>query len=85
MKRSKLFLALTTCFLAIAAIAATKTKWSCLPAAYITAHGSCISDPNQVGSIAGTIRLKTVIPSIGIYFLDTALCVKPLFRCDEAN
>jgi hypothetical protein len=85
MKHSKTFLGFTTFFLILAAFAATKAKWKCVPAAYITALGSCIQDPNQIGSVVGTIRLKTVIPGVGTYFLSTALCVKPLFKCGEDN
>jgi hypothetical protein len=84
MQRSKLFLGLTTCILAVAAFAATKAKWHAFPACYVTCLGSKISDPNFVGSISDNTRLKTVISGI-TYPLFIAQCVNPLYRRLENN
>jgi hypothetical protein len=83
MKRSKLFLGLTTCFLAVAAFAATKAKWHTFAACYITSLFSHISDPNFAGSISGNTRLKTIIMGITYPLYTGDHCVNPLFKSME--
>jgi hypothetical protein len=80
MKRSKLFLGFTPCFLVVAAFAATKAKWHSFPGCYQTLNGRCIRDVNFVGSISGTVRLITVIPGVGTYlFFTCPNCIRPLY------
>jgi hypothetical protein len=90
MKRSKLFLGVTTCLLGIAAFAATKSKWTpTLATSYKTLNGVCLPD-QQVGTIifgGSETRLQTAIkigPTFKAYslytnVLDKLNCVNPAF------
>jgi hypothetical protein len=76
MKRSKIFLGATACILGVAGFAASKAKWHALPSCYYV--GTVKHADAQLGTIAGTVRLTTIVNSTSTP-LYTAKCAQPIY------
>jgi len=72
MKRSRIFLGLTTAFLAIAGVVAAKaTHFDGIRRLYITSNGACVLQP--------AVQAPCICVPDGVYYCVTALSGNPYF------